>query len=573
MIMKLLKQHKLLVVGIIIVLLLVSATFLLTKFATGQWQQIPVTYGDEFIYYSHMSEVATGNILFGNPYNLEHRYDSQLALFGSSIIAAIPMFFGLSLQSTLVLDFILWGPLLLILVYWLLREMDLPKPWAVGAGLFMYIQSYDAIFRVSVRQQVYPFFFLFYIALIRFFKKPDIRNIIWLGVATGATFWIYGFLWQLSVVTLGMLVLYAGFTKQWSLFKKSLYACGIGGVLGLPPFAYSLWITTQPYFWESMNRFGLVQSHIPQAEIVYSGFGVAVVLLATYLLHQKQKISSATLWFVMVSGVGLMVTEVSNIITGQNFEIGEHIRRFIIPWLPLVTGFIAYRALKVRTQAVWFLLGILVVANCWYVYTNAERFNPNTEARALWSEEQLYVKPLAWLDAQEQEPVAVWGDSRNRFITYVTGFTKHYVLHQEFGQFNLMSNEAFQERYLVSRYFDNPNLEDLKQDMVTFAGRGKTFHEAKTLERGVKLCKIFMFWDTKKCGTSPTPYELFGEENFVKMEQKFQNQIKPNISFYLQKYHVKYIVKDTVRDPQYNPSKLGAKKMYDDGRFEIYKLP
>jgi len=42
---------------------------------------------------------------------------------------------------------------------------------------------------------------------------------------------------------------------------------------------------------------------------------------------------------------------------------------------------------------------------------------------------------------------------------------------------------------------------------------------------------------------------------------------------YLKKYPVSYILKDVLLDPQYRPEKLGAKRVYSDGRFELYYLP
>ena len=56
------------------------------------------------------------------------------------------------------------------------------------------------------------------------------------------------------------------------------------------------------------------------------------------------------------------------------------------------------------------------------------------------------------------------------------------------------------------------------------------------------------------------------------LENKFQNDIKPNIKAYLKKYHVTYILKDKVLDPSYHPEALGAALVYADDRYEIYHL-
>ena len=138
----------------------------------------------------------------------------------------------------------------------------------------------------------------------------------------------------------------------------------------------------------------------------------------------------------------------------------------------------------------------------------------------------------------------------------------------------LVPDSEFRERYLVSQYFNDPTIASLKSTMWTYLGRQDAAHKAKTIERGIKICRILFFWDTSKdCGTPPTAISLLGEKFFSDLEQKFQTDIKPNIKAYLKKYHVSYIIKDTVLDPQYHPEKLGATRVYSDQRFEIYRLP
>ena len=109
--------------------------------------------------------------------------------------------------------------------------------------------------------------------------------------------------------------------------------------------------------------------------------------------------------------------------------------------------------------------------------------------------------------------------------------------------------------------------------MGLYLGRQDFPHKAKTIERGIKVCRILFFWDKNKdCGTPPTPQELLGDQFFIDLENKFQNDIKPNIKEYLKKYHVSYILKDKTLDPQYHPEELGATRVYSDDRYEIYHL-
>lgn len=551
------------------------------------FEGVPQTYTDEFIYYAQVREIATGNLFFGNPYFIEHRYSPALALFGSSIFAALPLFLGISLEPAHQINFIIWGGLLTILVYALLREIGMSRWVGALGGLFVYVQSYDLVFRLSVQQQVFPFFFLFYLALIRFLKEPANwgRRVILAG-ATGASFYVYGFLWQLVVVSLGLVGLYAIVKKNWTLVRATLFSSVAGGLLGAPAFAYTLWVMHQPFFWESMNRWGLVASHLPMGEVVTSGFVVPLsiaMLGALYVFSNKLRTNPRFLLAVLfftITGLALWVTQGSNSITGKLLENGEHLKRFIIPWSGLVGIFCVVSAYSIRHEIrrarflVVTALGILVVlANVRFLIIDVSYFFPDSERIEFWKKEQTYQQPLAWLDAKEPEPVVVWANPHTELPTYVTALTKHYVLFQNFGQFNLMSNEEFRERYLVSQYFDSVSTTTLVSDMPVYAGRSHSFHHPKTIERGIKLCQLVsMFVDTNSCGSPPAPQELMGDEFFINLEAKFKKEIHPHVKEYLENYQVSYIIKDLEEDAHYQPESVGGIEVYNDGHFAIYQL-
>ena len=49
-----------------------------------------------------------------------------------------------------------------------------------------------------------------------------------------------------------------------------------------------------------------------------------------------------------------------------------------------------------------------------------------------------------------------------------------------------MSEGEVHERYLVSQYFNNPTVADLKNDMPAYLGMQDTAFKPKTIERGMK---------------------------------------------------------------------------------------
>ena len=586
--MTFIKTHKillgLLVAAVLLSLVPVAQAWLLIGDA---WRGVPQGYLDEIIYYSHIKEVGTGNLFFGNPYLLEHRFDPPLVIFGSDVLAAIPLLLGLPLVPALMLNFMLWSAIFCGLYYRLFREFALSKWLSASVALFAYVQSYDQVFRASVRQEVFPFLILFYISLIRFLKRPEDRvSVIFLGLSAGITFYIYGFLWQTAVGTLGILALYALTTRQWRLLRGTLLASVLGGAVGAPPFFYTLWVTQQPYFWDSINRFGLVHTRLPMAEIIYSGAWVGVVLAMCAALYwfvpamHKDRTSRTVLLFLGVTGVALWILQGSNFFTGQLLEIGEHIRRFIALWLPLATVLSVALAWRYRQYLSGVRRGLVVLAvvalagaNLYFGYRYVSPFIYVGAQRESWIEQQRYAAPLAWLQANEPDPVVVWGNPHRNAVAHVPVLTRHYVLYEEPTQYMLLSNDEIRERYLVSSYFDEVTPQTLKDSFVIYMGRANSYHLPKTIERGIKICRILHFYDGgKSCGVAPTPIELLGDTLFEDLAVKFTSDIRPHVKEYLKKYRVSYILKDVKLDRQYHPEELGAARVYNDGGFELWKL-
>ncbi len=218
---------------------------------------------------------------------------------------------------------------------------------------------------------------------------------------------------------------------------------------------------------------------------------------------------------------------------------------------------------------------LLAGVGTYYTYDYFSPFLPSHIVPQEWQLEESYAKPFAWLQNQEKNPVVVWSDPHNLLSTLLPIYTRHFTLYSYFGMLELVPEGEIRERYLISQYFNNPTVADLKSDgeASLYLGRHDFPHEAKTIERQVKICRILFFWDKNKdCGTIPTPQSLLGDKFFSDLEDKFRNDIKPNIKAYLKKYHVSYILKDKVLDPKYHPEALGAVLVYSDDRYEIYHL-
>lgn len=552
------------------------------------WPDISPTFIDENLYQAHIHTIGQGYLNDGNPYFLEHRFGPPLVIFGGAWINALPLLAGLPFNAALLINFILWSLLFTALFYWLFREFFV-SPWVAVCGtLLQYLQFYPYVWRSANLQPVLPFYILFYIALVRLVREQNRRNIYLLAAATGISFYLYAYLWQTIAITLGLLFLYSVIRKNWPLVKAALLSSFIGGVIGLPIPLYTLWLSySSPYFWESISRFGLVNTHLPMAEVVYSGGWVGIVVVFLAILYSRAKVLREDREFIQlgvflcISGLGLWIMQGSNLFTGKLLETGEHIRVFIFPWLAFATVLLGAHLWKRRAELgrglrvfSFVVIAVCAVVSVRYAYAAFSPFSNPESHRAYWQTQQLYTKPFAWLENQEKNPVVIWSEPHDPFTALLPIFTKHFVLFASPAMWQLVPDSELRERYLVSQYFNNPTIADLKNNMPAYLGRQDAFHRAKTIERGIKICRILFFFDqNKNCGTPPTAIGLLGEKFFSDLEQKFQTDIKPNIKEYLKKYHVSYIIKDDTLDPQYKPETLGAMRVYSDERFGIYRLP
>ena len=465
------------------------------------WQGILPSFSDDTLYRARIQNVAEGHLTGGNPYLLEHVDDPPLVIFGGVWINAIPQLLGLPENVALLFNFILWSLLFALSLQYLFRAVAVPEWMSVVGTVLVYLQSYQHVIRPANLQTVYPFFFLLYYALWNVLCQQSRKNVLFLGIIFGTTFYLYSYLWQTAIITLTLLFLYALMRKNWPLLRAALWATGVGVVIGLPMLLYALWLSySSPYFWESVYRLGLVNTHLPMAEVMYSGawIGVVLVLLAVLYwrvqLFREDRSFARLILFFTVSGLGLWTMQGSNLVTGKLLETGEHLSLLIQPWLFFATISIGVFVWGRRTQiskelrvcsAVMIVL--LLGVSGYYAYPRFSRFLPANVDRGAWHTQQLYAKPLTWLDETEKNPVVVWSNPHNYLAAMVPTLTKHFSLYAQPATFELVSEAEIRERYLVSEYYDNPTLADLKSEEEMSLAKRK---EKGDLEAKKKLIEI-----------------------------------------------------------------------------------
>lgn len=542
---------------------------------------------DDLYYLARIQDVVQGYPFIGNPYYFEHRNNISPSFFIADWISSIPLILGLDLSHSLALNFSLWSLIFAVLVYLILKVNGLPSLGSVLGSIGVYMSLYIMLLRPVSMQVVAPFFLVFYLSYAIWMKEkvPSKLQSIFLSLAIIMTFYVYTYLWQIVVVILGLTLLLLVKNRDWLKLKLFILLNFVSLILVLPVVFYTIKQISAPYYWETMGRIGLVNTHLPTMLSFYDG-GIILAVLAlwsfsyfcfTNLKKDKSFVDNLTL--VTVSGLGLFLTLFSNVITGKELEISNHIERFIVIWIGLslftyfwyfAKSFSEFSALRLYKKLVIIIL--LCLHSILFVYYLVDQF----KIRQIFDSDVLtmqeYKEPLVWLSKNAPKESVVWANGG--IGDYVPIETTNFILFSAGGGLHVMPNKEQEERYLISRFFDNLTLEDIKKDFRAYSGVGNSIHQYKTHNRKVNLCNIFKFsYLGMNCGQLTDAVSFKGEDYFVNLFNQYKNDIKPDIVEKLKKFNVTYIVKDKTATNIFKPEKIpNTELVWSEGDFEIYRI-
>lgn len=540
---------------------LIPAIFVVHKAGGWQnWQGVtPRGTIDSLYYYARIHEVKDGHPLIGNPYVYEHRNAFAPAFFLPDIVSAIPLFFGIPFNVAIMINLFLWSFVLLLLTYYLLELLQMPKRWAVFWSVVSYLCVYSLMLRPTVMQLVYPLFIAFLIALIKFLYEPqDGWRKYFLALAAATTFYTYTYLAYLALLSLGCIFLRYLFTRHYK-EVKALLLVALYSLLLLIPFG----ITTimqigDPNYFETLRRIGLIYTHTPSIEAFFYGRWVVIGLIALGLLwklapeHEENNSKRKVFW--LSTGASLIVALILNVFTGVEMTLAVHIGRLVIIWMVLILGFGIYKWYSSRNfvsgrarYLVFLLLLVLVGGVSRNISRGLSFFQFNNRGSNI-ADLQSLAGPLKWLEQNVPEESVIW--SNKSIAEYIPVMTRHYPLFFHGAALHSISAQELEDRYLLSQSLHVLTIEDLKRDFILYAGRGSAKEEPRVKGQDA--------------------ITLRGEEYFQTLEKRFE-VIKKDQAALLQQFNVKYLIVDRTNDDIGNISIV--KSVYDDGRYAILSLP
>lgn len=594
-----LKQHQRLVILFAVTTLLIFLpTLNLFLDKDFEWRGVETStvasVGPWSYYEARAREIVNGHPFMGNPYFLEHNNEIAPAFFLADWLGAIPRLLGVSLGWTANINLLFWSLLFVFLSYGILRELGVSKNLSIVGAELSYFQVFDLMARPVSMQIVFPFYLFFLLAFLLWLKDgADKKRTVWLILASTLSFYIYTYSWQIAIIMLGLAGLYWLLMREKEKVFGLIKAMGFIIIFSTPLFVFTYLQITHPYYWETMRRIGFMQTHMIFAETFYSGRWVILIILAWLLSFYWSKELRAnqafkqSLIFVVISGLSLVIASASNIITGKEAELAQHISRYILAWAPLMlVAFLSlvknnwadFKPFSLFKKIIIFILCLTCFFGLAGYYRNHAYLYELSHRREIIQNIEDNRRPnavLSWLEEREKNPVVIWidDDSASAIEGYISAATEHYVLFNLGGGSHLVSSKEVEERYLVSNYFNKLSLFDIKKDFISYAGGPAAVHLYKTHNRKVTLCRFFRLdglgYD---CGEKTDAFTLKGEQYFIDLYDKYEKEIVPNIGDYLKKYQVAYFIKDARVNKNLDAEKIGLERVYDDGNFEVYKI-
>lgn len=577
------------VVLVAFVALLAALPFLRLWWAEGLAPvDVPVSlYATGNYYLDRIHEMQDGQVFMGNPYFIEHADTFPPAFFAADWVSALPFLLGIPWMASITINLVLWSLVFLLLAYWICRALEFSPRFSLVGALFVYTTVYVFMAAIVSMQAIFPSFLLFLFAYLLWLKDMHVRGRqIFLALAAAYASYLYSYTVQIIIVTFLLTALAIVLFRRDAL-KAFVRSALVYAVLLAPFIIFSAIQIQQPFYFETMERIGLVYTHLPISfAFVVTLWSLLVAALAFCIRSPREWIDERRIpaFFFAITGAAMVGVIFSHVVTGKDLELPQHIERFVVVWFALVSlYFAAHERGAIRNALRTFPKNILVAlllagiigGNFYFLKRYAPRpsFLPFAGVTSTDIEHAEGIERVTkWLRENSPEPAVIWADPDGAFNNYIPFRTQHYMLFSPSAVLQLLQSEEMEERYLAAHYFAL-STDELLEEYQEYAGAGHAEHAHKTHNRRVKVCRLLQLETFgHECGELTDRLHHKGEAYFNGLYARHQKEIRPHIADLLAKYSVSYIVADKLMDSKtFRPETLsGTKEMYSDERFTVY---
>lgn len=344
----------------------------------------------------------------------------------------------------------------------------------------------------------------------------------WWGIATGVLLGllvgVYFWSWTAAWCWWGVVLLYHGLNREWPIVKN-ISLIGVVGLLSAAPQLYNMMSASSlPNYQDAFFRSGIAKSHTPESWVWSSLF---VVMAVGSLLYLRKKKGTPYIPLLVITACILLN---QHIVHGTRFVFASHyLFVLVFAAVSLLIFFWKDRswyAIGSAIAAAFFLAGIAVdglhIIGQW-------RLDDND-----FSEQHL-ASILPVLDGIDRSVLLSDPDTS----LFVAAHTQHDVLYTVYIQHELRSHVEIAERYCLTQapVEESARRYDEQSPLIYGAAYDALDHPLSKQE--LRYQEIALVTDTCKA-------------------------VDGDLKTFLQEYHVRYVLHDKVRHPEWNMHILPA---------------
>lgn len=536
---------------------------------------------DEVYYLARLNGVYKGDYRLANVGIYEHQNAPwTIPPFLEVIIAKIGKMVGLSVtQLDICLSFFL--PILLFwLIYFLIFKLtDSKKIGIIGGGSV--ILGYDlftsnlsllkAVFLefncprplwflrpVSPQLNYVPFLLsmlLIYISLTS--KRKLVLKLILTSVCMGSLTYVSPYYFSFVLSGLAVWLLASLIQKRFFVFKKIITICVLSLVISIPFWLHSLVIFSHPAFSYLSEKFAVMATRRPIFPIFYIFISILVIFL-----NRNAKYSR--FWFLTSFLIGGFLCLNQQILTGKIMEPvhwrSYTNRTFIIIafavslqplYLYLVRSILSIDSKKLK----YFKNLAFGFCICFLIFISLlQQNNYYKQNKPFYLQPQSLSAPFNWFNNNTQKDDVILidpfdqinGEMPSISPGHILAYTHNFVYTGMLSD-SLLTKEETEYRYLSALSFFRHPLNEAYQFFSYNNGVFFRGMEALIAYGGTQISQEYLFH----------------------LENKYKNFFKKDQLKLIKKFRVNYIF---VKDSRSLKNYLFLKKVYDDGKYRIYKF-
>ncbi len=338
------------------------------------------------------------------------------------------------------------------------------------------------------------------IFLISFWKDPNIKNAIWLGVFVGLMFYTYFHYWVYLAILVGLIFIYALWQRKLSpqLFKSALLLVVTTITISIPYWINFFLFKNLEGSDDIARRFGITEGRkfnvVDPSPIFFDYFVYILLGILVYFIFYKRRKNIAFLYWIFI--LSMFVVWNIQLLVGYVPQ-PDHWFRTVSPFIAVVIVHFLYevinRYLNLNRKivfSIFLILGSFLITKD--VVNVSIFFNPPLEFLKEYNFNSRIVDSWGWVnESLKKEPVII----SPSFITSVylanqTSTRPFLALGFNSGQ----PNNVLEKRFLLANKLFSVNsgtLENIfKADPVEFCGNdrcdNKDFHETLNMLKGMR---------------------------------------------------------------------------------------